>query len=171
MNGGTVRYVGTSQASPTAAGIATLMLQARPALSPDALENTLKTTGVTIDDPRSAFEYPRVDALAAVQSVLALLATPVQNSPTERVVTGTTPAFTWAVVPDAEMYYFWLSHADGTKILNVWLNPVEYCDASLCTYPTPFPLNAGPHRWWIQAWSTAQGESPWSPMAVFEVVP
>lgn len=171
LGGGTSRYAGTSQAAPTAAGVAALMLQARPALSPDVLEATLKATGVLIDDPRSAFEYRQVNALAAVESVLTLLPTPTQIAPLDRAVTGTTPIFTWTPVAGSDAYYFWLSHADGTKILNVWLDPTVLCDAVVCAFESYFPLKPGAHRWWVQAWDSALGESPWSPMAVFEVIP
>jgi len=59
-------YIGTSQASPHAAGTAALMLQAQPTLSPDQLLLTLAATGRPITDWRNHRVTPRIDALAAV---------------------------------------------------------------------------------------------------------
>jgi REP element-mobilizing transposase RayT len=66
LGGGTSMYRGTSQASPTAAGIAALMLQANPALTPAQIETNLKNTGTPIMDPRNSLSFPLINALAAV---------------------------------------------------------------------------------------------------------
>ena len=59
---------GTSAASPTAAGVAALMLQANSTLSPDDVESILKSTGTPVTDPRNGLVVPRIDALAAVRA-------------------------------------------------------------------------------------------------------
>jgi subtilisin family serine protease len=69
MGGGTSTYMGTSQASPTAAGIAALMLQASPGLSPATIEATLKSTGTSVTDAKNGLSFPLINALAAVNAV------------------------------------------------------------------------------------------------------
>jgi len=61
---------GTSMATPHATGTAALMLALNPALGADQLEQLLKTTGVSITDPRNGLAVPRLDALAAMSAVL-----------------------------------------------------------------------------------------------------
>lgn len=168
----TSRYAGTSQAAPTAAGVAALLLQARPSLSADAIESILRTTGVTLADHRgNGFIYPRIDALAAVQSVLTLLDSPVQTAPIARAVVGAVPEFTWTDVAGTDAYYLWLSHADGAKVYDLWLNPADLCAGGVCRFTSWFALAPGTHRWWIQAWDSVSGTSPWTGAALFVVVP
>jgi subtilisin family serine protease len=62
-------FFGTSQAAPHAAGTAALLLQARPSMTPDQIEETLVRTGKPILDPRNGLTIPRVDAEAALASV------------------------------------------------------------------------------------------------------
>ena len=69
IGGGVSTFIGTSQACPVAAGVAALVLEARPGLSADALEAALKNTGVAITDPKNGLSFRRVDAKAAVDSV------------------------------------------------------------------------------------------------------
>jgi hypothetical protein len=71
LGGSLATYVGTSQASPTAAGVAALMLQADPGLGPAQIEQLLKTTGVPLVDSKNGLSFPRINALAAVQAALA----------------------------------------------------------------------------------------------------
>jgi subtilisin family serine protease len=168
----TSRYVGTSQSAPVAAGVAALLMQARPSMSPDTLETIMKETGVPIADYRgNGFTYPRIDALAAAQRVLTLNESPVQTAPINRAQTTTRPTLTWTHVPGTEAYNLWLSRSNGARVLNIWLNPAELCDTIVCRYEMPFPLNTGVHRWWVQAWSSARGASPWAGMAQFTVAP
>jgi subtilisin family serine protease len=68
--GGTASFAGTSQASPTAAGIAALLLQARPGLTPSQIETYLKSTGTQVTDPKNGLQFPLINALSAVQAVL-----------------------------------------------------------------------------------------------------
>lgn len=60
---------GTSQAAPHVAGVAALLYQINPYLSPYQIEQALKTTGVQITDPITTLTFPRVDALGAANFV------------------------------------------------------------------------------------------------------
>lgn len=70
MGGGTSTYRGTSQASPTAAAVAALMLEANPTLTPAQIQSTLYSTGVDVTDSKNGFTFRRINALSAVQAVL-----------------------------------------------------------------------------------------------------
>lgn len=67
LGGGTSTYVGTSQACPVAAAAATLLLEARPGMSPDQVEAALESSGVSVSDPRNGQRYPRVDVNRALR--------------------------------------------------------------------------------------------------------
>jgi subtilisin family serine protease len=64
--GGTSTYLGTSQASPHAAGAAALLLQQTASLTPDQIEARLKSTGVVLTDPRSGLTAARIHVAAAL---------------------------------------------------------------------------------------------------------
>jgi subtilisin family serine protease len=66
VGGGTSTYIGTSQASPHAAGVAALMLQHEPGLTPSQVEARLKDSGVPRTDPANGLTTPRIDAEPAV---------------------------------------------------------------------------------------------------------
>jgi subtilisin family serine protease len=70
LHGGLVNFWGTSQASPHAAGSAAVLLEVRPSLTPDQIESVLKSTGKPILDPRNGVVAPRIDLLAAVNTLL-----------------------------------------------------------------------------------------------------
>jgi subtilisin family serine protease len=57
---------GTSMASPTAAGVAALLLESEPGLTPGAIESRLEETGVPIVDAFNGITKCRVDAYEAV---------------------------------------------------------------------------------------------------------
>jgi subtilisin family serine protease len=67
ISGTTSTYMGTSQASPHAAGAAAVLFSAAPALTPDAVEAILKNTGKPLVDPRNGVSAPRIDLLSALQ--------------------------------------------------------------------------------------------------------
>ncbi len=68
MGGGTSTFLGTSQACPHAAAAAALLLSAKPGLSPDAIENALKSNGRPIKDPKSGITSPRIDLKGALSA-------------------------------------------------------------------------------------------------------
>ncbi|HEX5479852.1 MAG TPA: S8 family serine peptidase [Dehalococcoidia bacterium] len=68
LNGGLSDYVGTSQASPHAAGTAALVLEHSPSLTRDQLVSRLTSSGVMRTDPANGVSTPRIDAYAAVFS-------------------------------------------------------------------------------------------------------
>jgi hypothetical protein len=59
-------YRGTSQASPAAAGVAALMLECNPSLTPARISEILKSTGQSVRDTRTGRDYPLIRAEAAV---------------------------------------------------------------------------------------------------------
>ena len=79
LGGGTAEFDGTSAATPHAVGVAALLLQARPTLTPDQLEAVLKQTGAPVLDTRNNLTFPRADALAALDALAPL---PNQPGPT-----------------------------------------------------------------------------------------
>ncbi|HEX4340490.1 MAG TPA: S8 family serine peptidase [Polyangiaceae bacterium] len=69
LNGLTETYWGTSQASPVGAGVAALMLECEPMLTPTAIKSAMTSTGVPRTDPKNGFMFPSLRALDAVQAV------------------------------------------------------------------------------------------------------
>ena len=63
----TEQYRGTSQASPTAAGVAALMLECNPSLNPAEIKSILIRTAVYVTDPKNGLEFPSIRADAAVR--------------------------------------------------------------------------------------------------------
>lgn len=64
----TDQYRGTSQASPTAAGVAALMLECNPSLTPAQIKDTLIRTAVVVKDPKNGLSFPSIRADQAVQA-------------------------------------------------------------------------------------------------------
>lgn len=85
--GGTATYWGTSQASPTAAGIAALLLEKQPSLTPTQLEALLKASGPKVSDTRNGLQFTAINALNALLSI-----TPI--APTGATLTGPTQGLT-----------------------------------------------------------------------------
>jgi MYXO-CTERM domain-containing protein len=69
LNDRTETYWGTSQASPAAAGVAALMLECDPGLTPAEIKATMKQTGVPRIDPKNSLAFPSLRALDAVRAV------------------------------------------------------------------------------------------------------
>jgi hypothetical protein len=69
MGGNKVTSTGTSVAAPVAAGVAALLLDCNPALTPAEVETALKQSGALVTDPRNNLKFATIDALAAVNKV------------------------------------------------------------------------------------------------------
>ena len=63
-----VTAYGTSQAAAVATGVAALVLQVNPDITPADLLSAMQSNGVAIEDSRLGLTFYRVDALKAVQS-------------------------------------------------------------------------------------------------------
>lgn len=68
LNSGLAFVSGTSMATPHAAGVAALLLAARPGSSAEGIETAMRETGRPITDSRNGRVTPRVDALAALNT-------------------------------------------------------------------------------------------------------
>lgn len=68
IGNGTSDYVGTSQASPHAAGAAAVLFAMKPALTGAVVESLLKSTGKPLFDSRTGYSAARIDVLRAVQA-------------------------------------------------------------------------------------------------------
>jgi subtilisin family serine protease len=66
-NGRTETYYGTSQASPAAAGVAALLLECQPNLTPAEIKRILLETGVPRTDQKNGLTFPSLRALEAVR--------------------------------------------------------------------------------------------------------
>jgi cysteine-rich repeat protein len=71
IGGGTATKSGTSMASPHVAGTAALLLQAVPSLAPAQFLGAVSATGLPVTDPRTQRIHPRVDAEAALLTLLS----------------------------------------------------------------------------------------------------
>lgn len=84
ISGNFKESAGTSMAAPHVAGVAALLFQANPSLTPSQIENVLKATGVPVYDAGTGLTFPRIDALAAINAVtnfaLAMQGFPSVNS-------------------------------------------------------------------------------------------
>jgi hypothetical protein len=69
LRGRTELYWGTSQAAPAAVGVAALLLECDPTLTPAQIKQTLQSTGVQRTDMRNGVNVPSLRALAAVKAV------------------------------------------------------------------------------------------------------
>jgi len=67
-NNGTSVYRGTSQASPVAAGVAALMLECNPSLTPDQIKQYMVDTGVGRTDIKNNLTFPSLRAFEAVEA-------------------------------------------------------------------------------------------------------
>ncbi len=92
-------------------------------------------------------------------------------TPTPAAPTGTIsaaqPAFQWYESSGASWYYLWISGTNG-HVLSEWY-PASNCAGGMCTV-APVTLPSGEYRWWIQAWQSEGGYSPWSGESRFTIV-
>jgi subtilisin family serine protease len=61
--------IGTSFASPHAAGGAALLLEANPTLTPDKIKAALRNSSVQVTDPKNGLTFPRINLLDALNAV------------------------------------------------------------------------------------------------------
>jgi hypothetical protein len=71
---GTSLFRGTSQAAPGVAGLAALMLECNPMLTPSRILEVLKMTGQPVMDPRTSMSYPLIRGLPAVDMACPMIA-------------------------------------------------------------------------------------------------
>ncbi|MFN8499993.1 MAG: S8 family serine peptidase [Anaerolineae bacterium] len=94
LGSGTSMFYGTSQASPTAAGTAALMLQANPTLKPSTILSILKVTGQLVTDPKNNRQFPSINSLNAVLKAFSLATPPPTWTPSPTATTTLTPTAT-----------------------------------------------------------------------------
>ncbi|MDY7091623.1 MAG: S8 family serine peptidase [Acidobacteriota bacterium] len=69
IDGGSSTYYGTSQAAPTAAACAALLLEAVPNATPDLIESALEASSTQITDPDTGLTFPRIDCAEAQDAI------------------------------------------------------------------------------------------------------
>lgn len=109
--GGYDDFGGTSMATPAAAGVGALLLEADPTLTRATMLSVLKSTGVSILDTRNGISFKRINALAAVIEVA------VPETPTGLTATGISQTqidVSWDDV-DGETGYALESSSDGVS--------------------------------------------------------
>lgn len=152
-------FTGTSQASPTAAGIAALLLQYDPTLTPNAIEAALKASGTPLVDPKNGLSFPLINALAVynyLQPQPPALLTPGSSTTVRK------PVFSWGnAIGNVVSYELQLdqSNPPTTTVLNAKQN--QYVPAT--------PLNLGVYYWRIRT-ITANDMSDWSAVQTLNVV-
>jgi len=98
-DGSVATYWGTSQASPTAAGIAALLLEKQPSLTPTELETLLKASGPKVTDARNGLQFTAINALTALLAITPIVPTAVNLVGPTQGLAGTAYPFTAAVTP------------------------------------------------------------------------
>lgn len=69
IGGGSANVWGTSFSSPMAAGVAALMLELSPGLTPQEIEQAMTSTGTPVTDARNGLTFPLVNALGALDTI------------------------------------------------------------------------------------------------------
>lgn len=72
LGNGASTFRGTSQASPHATGVAALMLERNPDLTPDEIREKITNTSVMVDDPATNLDFPLLNALEALDNVTSV---------------------------------------------------------------------------------------------------
>lgn len=72
LRGRTEAYWGTSQAAPAAAGVAALMLECNPDLTPAEIKRAMVATGVSVVDAKNGLSFPSLRAYEAVREACKL---------------------------------------------------------------------------------------------------
>jgi hypothetical protein len=128
--GGFIALRGTSMASPTAAGVAALVLQSNPTISAAALVALLKSTGVPVRDTRNGQTYPRVDALNAIGKVPVSAVT--LNTPTG--IDTQRPTIRWTLQNISTAYQFQVAiRIPNQVVFRHWYTRAEVCGSATGT--------------------------------------
>lgn len=143
---GVSTYYGTSQAAPHCAGLAALMLEAKPTLTPDQIESVMKSTGVPITDPRNGRTLPRIDAYAAVTGICDMPT--ITEEPADESITAGSSA-TLVVTTTGATGYQWYQ-ATGVDDVGDTSKPVGSGAATFDTGTLP----AGTFYFWVRATNT-----------------
>lgn len=93
---------------------------------------------------------------------------PVALSPSG-IVTSSSIRFSWTGIAGATHYYIWVNDYASNK-LKQWVMASNVCSGTTCAANLSVPLLGGRAVWWVQAWSSAAGYSPWSAPRPFAVV-
>jgi subtilisin family serine protease len=157
-NGGLNTICGTSMASPTAAGIAALLVSLNPSITPSALEDLLETTADSVTDYRNSVNYPRIDAMSALTSLTGIIA-----SPTNLQATPTGPtliSLTWTAAASVDGYQVQRSADNG----NSWTT-LGSVTSPTTSFNDPSP-SCGSMQYRVRSQMTATGHtSAWSNVA------
>lgn len=151
IGGGLATYRGTSMASPTAAGIAALLLEVVPSLTPNQIESILKTTGTLVTDPRNGLQFPLINALNAVEAITPQ--TPSLLAPGST-TTNLRPTFTWTAGTYAAEYQMQLD-------LNPSPSTTVFTGGAASYRPSVALLAGKTYYWRVRAINQA-GVSEWS---------
>jgi hypothetical protein len=85
---------------------------------------------------------------------------PVALSPSG-IVTGSSFQLTWTGIAGATHYYIWLNDYAATRVRQ-WVLASDVCNGTSCAMTVAPPMLGGNAVWWVQAWNSAAGYSPWS---------
>ncbi len=132
------------------------------------------------DDPTPT-EQPTQDPENTSTPVMDSTSTPepLEDVPEELEIVGDLtqgtirPEFRWGIVDDAEWYNLAVIDQNGNSILDIWLQAVDICNATWCTYipnetALPVGLLNGSYTWAVRSWG-AGVISEYSSAATFTV--
>ncbi len=154
---------GTSQATPFVSGLAALVWSMEPSFTPDQVEQTIETTAVDLGSPGwdQYFGWGRIDALAAVESLLVL--SPPTLLPISDPEHDGVYWVDWSDVPNATTY---ILEEDDNPSFN---SPVTRYSGATSTVQLASPLGTWYYR--VRAERSGSGNvSAWSNIESLQVV-